>query len=40
MGIFQRKEAVTYLPIYMLMFLKSNRLDNELVYKLDLSGFS
>ena len=32
--------TVTYLPIYMLMFLKNNSKDNELVYKLDLSGIS
>lgn len=31
---------VTYLPIYMLMFLKNNHPDDELVYKLDLSGIS
>lgn len=32
--------SLTYLPVYMLMFLKNNRPDNDLVYKLDLSGVS
>ncbi len=31
---------ITYLPVYMLMFLKKNRPDNDHVYKLDLSGIS
>lgn len=32
--------SITYLPVYMLMFLKNNRHNDELVYKLDLSGIS
>ena len=32
--------SITYLPVYMLMFLKKNRPDNDHVYKLDLSGIS
>ena len=32
--------SLTYLPVYMLMFLKNNRPDNDIVYKLDLSGIS
>ena len=32
--------SLTYLPVYMLMFLKNNRPDNDLVYKLDLRDIS
>ena len=32
--------SVTYLPVCILMFLKKNRLDNDHVYKLDMSGIS
>lgn len=32
------RDPLTYLPVYMLMFLKNNRPDNDFVYKLDLRG--
>ena len=34
------KGSVTYCPIYMLMFLKNERIDKDTIYKLDLQGIS
>ena len=34
------KGPVTYCPIYMLMFLKNERIDKDTIYKLDLQGIS
>ena len=34
------KGPVTYCPIYMLMFLKNERIDKDIIYKLDLQGIS
>lgn len=34
------KGPVTYYPIYMLMFLKNEHIDNDFIYKLDLQGIS
>lgn len=39
-GNLSMQGSLTYLPVYMLMFLKNNRSDNNLVYKLDLGGIS
>lgn len=34
------KGPVTYFPVYMLMFLKNEHIDNDFIYKLDLQGIS